>query len=452
VEVFRLCLVGGSRLAPVWEGITLPDMTRYCFILLLGNLASFLCAAAPLSDSAREFQAQLTEKIMPYWFDTAQDTNRSGYLLADDLQGRGVAKDKAIVTQARMVWGFAHAHLKSLSTPRRNYLQAAAQGYRFLIEHFLDPKEGGYFWKTDLSGAVVSDKKIVYGQSFVIYALVEYYRASRDRSALNHAMKLYQTLEQRSHDPKYGGWVEHFERDWTPMKLRDPRAEVEVGGLKSANTHLHLMEALTELFEASKDPSVKKSLAEAVKVNATYFYPPDAGQSAFHREPDWSAVTDPRSAGLSYGHNVEFAWLMVRAEKILGREPSWKHFYAHMDHALKYGCDQDRGGLYNRGINNQPAFDTSKVWWVQAEMMAALTDALLHQPDAKYEAALDKLSQFVLKYGTDPRDGIWLDTMTADGQPKSTGKAHNWKANYHDVRAIVKFVEAFGSSKPGTEK
>ena len=114
--------------------------------------------------------------------------------------------------------------------------------------------------------------------------------------------------------------------------------------------------------------------------------------------------------------------------------------------------DQDHGGLYNRGSDNQPASDTSKVWWVQAEMMAALTDALLHQPDKKYEAALDKLSQFVLKNGTDPRDGIWLDTVAADGQPKSTGKAHNWKANYHDVRAIVKFVEAFGSLKPGAEK
>lgn len=86
---------------------------------------------------------------------------------------------------------------------------------------------------------------------------------------------------------------------------------MEVGGLKSANTHLHLMEALTELYEASHDAAVKKSLAEALKINAEYFYPKDAGKSCFHRQPDWKVVTDPKSAGLSYGHNVEFAWLMI---------------------------------------------------------------------------------------------------------------------------------------------
>jgi mannose/cellobiose epimerase-like protein (N-acyl-D-glucosamine 2-epimerase family) len=44
---------------------------------------------------------------------------------------------------------------------------------------------------------------------------------------------------------------------------------------------------------------------------------------------------------------------------------------------------------------------------------------------------------------TDQRTGIWLDTVSADGQPKSVGLAHSWKANYHDVRALVKFIETF---------
>ena len=35
------------------------------------------------------------------------------------------------------------------------------------------------------------------------------------------------------------------------------------------------------------------------------------------------------------------------------------------------------------------------------------------------------------------KSGIWLDTVTESGQPKSTGLAHNWKANYHDVRALL---------------
>jgi len=402
-------------------------------------LAALAVYAAPLNDRAREFKTQLAERILPYWYDTAQDTANGGYVLADPVQ----AKEKAIVTQARMVWTLSLVHRKGFSDSRRNYLKAAEQGYRFLIEHFRDKEHGGYFWKTDLTGKPVNTRKFVYAESFVIYALVEYHRASGDKAALQHAMELYQTLQRHAHDARHGGWLEHFTSDWTPLPLRDPAGEVEVAGLKSANTHLHLMEALTELYDATRDAGVRKSLEEALEINAKYFYPLDAGQSCFHRNPDWSAVSDPRSAGLSYGHNVEFAWLMVRAENVLGRKPSWLQFYAHLDHALKCGWDAEHGGLYHRGVGNEPANDTKKVWWVQAEMLAALTDALQHQRNAKYEAALVKLLDFIAKYQADPKDGVWFDSVAADGQPKNPAKAHNWKANYHDVRAILKFVEAF---------
>ena len=264
---------------------------------------------------------------MPYWYDTALDKQHGGYLLSDDAAKQAPpATEKQLVTQSRMVWGFAHAHLKGLSTANRNYLKAAEQGYRFLLAHFLDPENGGYYWTTDLAGKPLNQRKIVYGQSFLIYGLVEYYRASHDKEALKRAMDLYNVLQHRAHDPKHDGWIEHFERDWTPMLKPGPEAIVEVGGMKSAKTHLHLMEALTELYDATHDPDVRKSLEEAVKINATYFYPPNAGQSCFHRHLDWTRVTETSSAGLSYGHNVEFAWLLIRAQKVLGQQPSWGHF------------------------------------------------------------------------------------------------------------------------------
>jgi len=183
-----------------------------------------------------------------------------------------------------------------------------------------------------------------------------------------------------------------------------------------------------------------------VKINATYFYPQKAGQSCFHRHLDWKPATEPSSAGLSYGHNVEFAWLFIRAQRVLGEPLSWDHFNAHIEHALKYGYDHQRGGLYSRGMDDQPATDTDKIWWVQAEMLAALTDALKHKQDRAYSETLDKLVDFILRYQANPADAIWLDTVAADGTPKNTAKAHSWKANYHDVRAMVKFVEAYGEA------
>jgi mannobiose 2-epimerase len=405
--------------------------------------------AATLKELALEQRTLLTEKVLPYWFDTAQDTRNGGYLLADDVKGRGTAREKQLVSQSRMIWGFSHAHRKGFSTTTRNYLQAAAQGYRFLLSHFKDPKFGGYYWKTDLSGQPTDQKKILYGESFVIYALVEYHRASGDPEPLHEALDLFLKIHGHCHDSAHGGWTEHCERNWAaiPGDETDTRMlEVEYAGLKSANAHLHWMEALSELYDVTRDGTVRSALKEALHINATVFYPQRPALSRFHARPDLTPLTEGPHAGLSYGHNVEFAWLMVRAEEALGVPRSWKHFDAILDHALAHGWDSRNGGLYNRGVTDEPANDTQKVWWVQSEMLAALVDSLRRGPNPDHAAALYHQMDFINRYMANPSDGIWIESTTAEGRPMSTAKAHNWKANYHDVRALVKFIDAYSVS------
>lgn len=413
--------------------------------LLIGLFTGPPVAAKDRAQYAAEIKNQLTAKIMPYWHDTAIDQKYGGYILSDDAAGKAPpATEKQLVTQSRMIWGFSHAHLEGLSDSRHDYLKAARQGYHFLLDHFTDPAYGGYYWTTDIEGNPLNRRKIVYGQAFVIYGLVEYYRASHEQQALNRALAMYYILQQHAYDYTNGGWIEHFERDWSPMLKPTPEAIVEVAGFKSANTHLHLMEALAELYDATKEPAVGVSLKQALGINSTWFYPKNPAKCAFHRHLDWTTVTDQSSAGLSYGHNVEFAWLMLRAQQVLGERPDWDHFNALVQHALKYGYDHERGGLYSRGFDDQPATDRDKIWWVQAEVLAALTDGLKHQENPAYSEALDKELGFIEKYQANPSDKIWLDTVAADGRPKVTVKGGSWKGNYHDVRAMCKFIDAFG--------
>lgn len=405
------------------------------FYFLLAVVHGF---AADFSGSAREMGMELEEKILPYWFDT-QDRHWGGYLLNDDeVYGPRQPTEKQIVTQSRMIWGFSHAHIAGFRN--RNYLQAAEQGYRFLLDHFLDRQNGGYFWSSDLKGNLINDGKFLYGESFVIYAFVEYYRASGDAGALNHALDLHRSILAHLHDDEYGGWFEQADREWKLLSPDDQRIQFERASCKTANAHLHWMEALTELYDASHDAEVLKSLIEAVRVNQTYFYPENPARYTSYVQFDWKPMADDR---LPYGHNVEFAWLMIRAENILGLNPSWDRFYALLDHALKYGYDNERGGLYKYGFEDHRTNNTEKVWWVQAEMLAALTEALNRQSELRYEVALEKLLGFIKTSLASPKDGIWLSSTDADGRPRDTSKANSWKANYHDVRALLKFVEAF---------
>lgn len=401
-----------------------------------------------LSQWAALMRHQLAQEIFPYWLRQTVDTERGGFLMADELGGPIPAKHKQLVSQSRMIWGFAHAHLHGFDLPDRRYLKAAEQGYRFLIGHFLDATNGGYFWSTDLEGVPLNDRKILYGQAFVVYALVEYFRASHDQGALDKAMELFRIIQAKAYDSKQGGWVEHFRADWKPILAQERGIEVEIAGLKSANTHLHLMEAWTELYAATRDASVRQALEESVHLNQTWFYPADPAASAFHRHPDGTRATGGASDGLSYGHNVEFAWLLIHAEKVLERPPSWEHALAHLRHALDHGYDHELGGLYNKGHGNAPATDTEKVWWSQAEWVAALSDALRYQPNDTFDKAAQQTLAFVQRQMIDPKDAIWIASVTRDGTPKWKSKAHEWKANYHDVRALVKLIENHSAERP----
>ena len=180
-------------------------LIHVCVLLLLA--APSAGWARELANYAADMREDLTEKTLPYWFDTTLDKTNGGYVLADDVQGPRAATEKQLVTQSRLIWTFSRVHLKGFGTEKRNYLKAAEHGYRFLLDHFFDKKNGGYFWTTDLSGKVLNDRKILYGESFVIYALVEYYRASNDKEALRRAIDLYHQVQQHAHDPKNGKCV-----------------------------------------------------------------------------------------------------------------------------------------------------------------------------------------------------------------------------------------------------
>src|SRR3989442_7536793 len=118
--------------------------------------------ARELANYAADMREDLTEKTLPYWYDTTLDKTNGGYVLADDVEGRRAATEKQLVTQSRLIWTFSRVHLKGYSSEKRNYLKAAEHGYLVLLDHFLYKKNVGYCWTTDLSGKVLNDRKILY--------------------------------------------------------------------------------------------------------------------------------------------------------------------------------------------------------------------------------------------------------------------------------------------------
>ena len=413
-----------------------------------------------LQDRSRiavEWEALLRDRMLPYWYNTTANSRggyrihdpgdrswraRIGYLIKGNDQHDTI---RGLVSQSRLIWVFSHAHLLGYSTPQHDYLKRAQDGYSYLIEAMLDREYGGFYWKTDVNRGVIEPHKILYGQSMAIYALVEYHRASGLPDPLGHARSIYETVQQKFHDKTHKGWIEHCERDFTPLTCTGERLPgmPDVVGFKSGDAHLHWMEALTELYSEVKDSSMRDSLIEAIELLCTEFYPPNVSESCEYRLPDWKAVASDDLSGISHGHMIEFAWLLLHAQHALGLLRDWEHFESLVRHSLSYGFDHERGGFYFRGKPNQLACDTTKFWWVQAEGLSALTDAAAHFDSDEYKVPLTQLVNWILNYQIRSDDGVWIVSTDAEARPQNVKKAGEWKAAYHEVRAITKFVHTF---------
>ena len=140
------------------------------------------------------------------------------------------------------------------------------------------------------------------------------------------------------------------------------------------NTSIHILEALTGLYQVWPDPLVKTRVQEMLEVCRDKVYS-EPGYLIQFLSADWKPTRSPDS----FGHDVEAGYLMVEAAEVLGQDDprAWTAARHLVDHAMQYGWDNQHGGLYDSGAMNAEGavtgnLRTEKVWWVEAEHLNAL--------------------------------------------------------------------------------
>jgi mannobiose 2-epimerase len=400
----------------------------------------------------------LRTHVLDAWYPRAIDTESGGYFsnFGYDWE-RSATQDKMIVTQARHVWTTARA-ATFFPEERQAYLDMAAHGVRFLRDHMWDEQYGGFQTLVSRDGAprqtasAYTQGKTAYGNAFAIYALVAYHKASGDQAALALAQRTFRWLETHAHDAEYGGYFQFIQRDGTAlMEGRGGRPP------KDQNSSIHLLEAFTELYSAWPDPLLRDRL-EALLVLIRDTLTTDAGYLRLFFERDWTPVSqdDPQGAAgqgiyefdhISYGHDVETAFLMVEAAVALGLDSARTLTAAKqmVDHTLASGWDDRRGGIFNGGryFAADPSakiIDDGKAWWAQAEALNALLLMADYYPedDQRYYERFLSMWNYIEKFLLDEQHGGWYQAGL-DQEPnfKRAPKGSVWKGAYHDGRALM---------------
>jgi cellobiose epimerase len=384
-----------------------------------------------------EVKEELVTNILPFWSEKIIDTEHGGFYGRMDGSGHiHRDADKGCVLNARILWTFSSA-FRVLKDP--GYLKTAARAKDYLLEQFLDEKSGGVFWLLDHKGNMKDGKKQIYAQSFAIYGLTEYYRATSDEVCLDKAIELFGLIEKFSYDKRLGGYFEAFSRDWgTIGDLR--LSNKDANEKKTMNTHLHVLEAYTNLYRVWKDKFLKKQLQNLIAnfteiiVNGTTF-----NLNMFFDE-DWNDKTDV----VSYGHNIEASWLIHEAAQVLEDDKiaeSVKVLCLKIAEASKKGLRPDGSMIYERFFESGH-IDTDRHWWVQAEAVVGFLNAYILSGEKEYLEMSLASWKFINEHLVDRSNGEWYWSVNDRLEPNlKEDKAGFWKCPYHNSRMCLEIIE-----------
>ena len=393
--------------------------------------------------SKSEARVLLETNILRFWQERMVDYRQGGFY--GRIDGYNVLHpdaEKGAVLNARILWTFAAAARVLNNTP---YRILAARAYDYLMQRFMDREQGGVYWSLNADGTPLDTKKQTYAIAFAIYGLAEYVRLTNNQEALNAAIRLFEDLE--AHAYKWdnekiskckNGYVEALTRDWQP--IADMRlSEKDENGVFTMNTHLHVLEAYTNLYRVLKNVQrddvqgtkerITKQLRTLIDIFANRIFDPATGHLMLFFDEKWQ----PSNTHTSPGHDIEAAWLLHEALEVFGDEELLNQTLPVI-HSLAQAAEDD--------------IMDEKEWWCYAEAVVGYIDQWkLYQDEKPIESNINlELAEtafhYIQTHLMDRENGEWFWTILPDGTPDRThDKAGFWKCPYHNSRMCIEIIE-----------
>lgn len=419
----------------------------------------------------KEMQYALVDEVLKPWYPRTIDNEYGGFLTDFnykwELDG---PQNKMLVSQTRHVW--STSTMDEFLNDKK-YLEYAEHGYEFLRDKMWDKDNGGFYFLRNREGNPISGipvEKNSYSNAFAIYSLAAYYKISKDESALDLAKATFIWLEEHAHDPVNKGYFDLLSEDGSIRKVPNPKRGDQYlvdPSWKDQNSSIHLLEAFTLLYSVYPDSLLKERLSEMLSivrdkiVNKT-------GYLSLYLTNNWQPLSFKDSSEqirkanyyldhVSFGHDVETAYLMLEASHVLGIENDTKTIAITkkmVDHSLKNGWDPEKGGFYYEGYyfkgkDKLEIINPEKVWWVQAEgLNALLLMSKLFPEEEKYYDNFLKQWEYIKAYMIDHEHGGWYGAGLDESPQMATApKAYDWKVNYHTVRALMNCIKRLTEEK-----
>ena len=298
---------------------------------------------------------------------------------------------------ARQLFVFSRAEACGLVEGARGL---ADRAFRYLVERFLDPVHGGFYFTVGPDGAPLDRTKDLYSHAFALLGLAEYLAMSDEPEARGWLGETDGAALRRFHLPQ-GWYAASAAADWS---VRD--------GNLLQNPHMHLLEAYLAADCATGDARYRDRASDLIGLMRTRLHEPQSGMIIEFRneagEPDHERghIVEP-------GHLFEWCWLLHLASARLDQPACLQDADGLFERACASGIDKQFGGVFDQvSIDGKLIADTKRIWPV-TELIKAHAARYKATRQTRELAALCDAVEFLFRAYLLP-DGGWRERLRRD--------------------------------------
>jgi cellobiose epimerase len=384
----------------------------------------------------KEIKENLTTNLLPYWSAKMIDTINGGFYGRVDAKEQVYPdSEKGGILNARLLWTFSSAY-RVLGDSSCLHLANRAKDY--ILRFFIDREYGGGYRTVKANGEPGDVRKHILTESYFIYALAEYYRATGDKAALDEAIKIFDLIEKYAYDPEANGYFEVYTKDWKRShdRLLNEKSEKDE---KTMITHLHLLEAYAGLYRVWPEKRMQERLRNILEVFNDKIVDKKSFHTNYFLDRNWNATTQIDS----YGHDIEGSWLMVEAARLLNDArliDNVEKLSIKVADAAAEGLQPD-GSLLTEKDKATGHIVTIRSWWEQAETIVGYLNAFEITGNEKYLDNAVNGWNYTKKHFVDYTNGGWFSLVNENGEPAGRDKANYWTCPYHNGRMCMEVIE-----------
>ncbi|MEM9647348.1 MAG: AGE family epimerase/isomerase [Bacteroidota bacterium] len=351
------------------------------------------------------------------------DREHGGYFTCLTPQGKVYDTDKLVWLQARQAWMFSKFY--STIEQRKEWLEVAGNGIRFLEKYGRDSK-GNWYFSLDKKGNPLVQPYNIFSDCFAAMAFGAYSEISGDQKYARIAKETFGNILKRQHNTK-GIYNKKFPGTRELKNFALP--------MILCNLSLELESILDTKQIDNLTNSISKQILEE-------FYDQGRGMVLENISIDGHFVDSFEGRLLNPGHAIEAMWFIMNIGIRNNDDQLVKKAEQIMYQQLELSWDDTFGGIFYfldaKGHPPEKLEWDQKLWWVHLETLVALAKTYAHNQSPLAKDWFEKVHEYTWNHFRDSEHGgEWYGYLNRRGELLLPLKGGKWKGCFHVPRALL---------------